>query len=246
MQATHVDLGKVLLFQPTADQLATATRRAERHNLEIDTTDAVDEISKLLGNPGRGVLVLSNFTSNSRNAARAVRALKGWKRLAVFAVISDEQIDTRTLRQANEQQIELLPTSMPEARVWQKLKEAHETCRAGKRWQVCNRRAHFRLPLTVKAALLGECETIDISEGGVAFLTNQVYHPGAQGRIDIRSLLGDVDSDQRGFAFEVVAVKSVKGGAYKYSVGARFIDLSEDAKARLKDAIELIEPTSEE
>jgi hypothetical protein len=246
MQAANVDLGKVVLFQPTADQLSAATRRAERHSLAVDTTDSVDDVTKLLGGPNRGVLVLSNYTSNSRSAARTIRALKGWKRLPVFAVIPDDQIDARTLRQANLQQIELLPTSMPENRVWLKLRDASDTCRSGKRWQVNNRRAHFRLPLTVKAALLGECETIDISEGGVAFLTNQVYHPGDQGRIDIRSLLGDMDADQRGFAFEVVSVKSVKGGVYRYCVGARFIELSEDAKNRLKDAIEVIEPTSEE
>lgn len=246
MQSANLDLGKVVFFQPTADQLSAATRRADRHNLEVDTTDAVDELNKLLIGPGRGVLVLSNFTSNSRNAARAIRAQKGWKRLAVFAVIPDDQIDPRTLRLANEQQIELLPTSMPENRVWQKLRDAHEVCRSGKRWQVCNRRAHFRLPLTVKAALLGECETIDISEGGVAFLTNQIYHLGDQARIDIRSLLGDMDEVQRGFAFEVVAVKSVKSGAYRYSVGARFMDLNDEARQQLKNAIELIEPTSEE
>src|SRR3954469_16041302 len=105
MQATNVELGKVVYFQPTADQLASASRRAERHSLEVETTDTVDELGRLLVAPGRGVLVLSNFTSNSRAAARSVRAHKGWKRLPVFAVIPDEQIDSRTLRQANDQHI---------------------------------------------------------------------------------------------------------------------------------------------
>ena len=155
-------------------------------------------------------------------------------------------IDTKMLRKANDLQVELLPTSVPEGRRWQKLREAHDVCRAGGRWMVCNRRAHFRLPLSVKAVLMAEAETIDISEGGVAFLTNQVYHTGDHGKIDVRSLLGDMDEDQRGFSFEVVSVKSVKHGPYRYSVGAKFQDLSDFAKERLKMALELIEPTSDE
>jgi hypothetical protein len=228
------------------DQLGAANRRAERHNFEVYTTDSVEDLTAILVSPARSVLVLSNFTSNARAAARSVRAQKGWKKLPVFARVPDEQIDSRTLRQANEQQIELLPTSMPENRVWQKLREAYETCRSGKRWMVCNRRAHYRLPLSVKATLLADAETLDISEGGLAMMTNQIYHLGDTGRVDIRSLLGDMDEGARGFAFEIVSVKTLKSGPYRYAIGARFVDLSDDAKRRLKEAIELIEPTGEE
>jgi hypothetical protein len=243
---TNVDLGKVVLFEPNDDQAGAAQRRAEKQGLQVETTADPRELPKLLVGPSRGVLVLCNFSPGARAVVRSVRDQKGWKRLAVFAIVPDVMIDTKMLRKANELQVELLPTSVPEGRRWQKLKEAHDVCRAGGKWMVCNRRAHFRLPLSVKAVLMSEAETIDISEGGVAFLTNQVYHTGDTGKIDVRSLLGDMDEDQRGFAFEVVAVKSMKQGPYRFSVGAKFIELSDFAKDRLKMALELIEPTSDE
>ena len=240
---TNVDVGRVVLYQPTAEQHAAAHRRAERHNLEVGAAASPEDLQRALGEAGQAVLVLCSYTPEALAAARAARAPKGWRQLPVFAVVPDEAIDSRILRQANGQRIELLPMSVPESRRWGRLRDALEATRAGKRWLVCNRRAHFRLPLMVKATLLADAETIDVSEGGMAFQTNQRYGLGDMGRIDIRSLLGDMEEDERGFPFEVVSVKALKQGPCRYLVGARFVDLTDGARQRLKDALELIEPT---
>lgn len=242
---TKVETGRIVLFEANDEQLSAAQRRAEKVNLQVVSTADARELPKLLVGPSRGMLVLCNFSPGARAVVRSLRDQKGWKRLAVFAIIPDVMIDTKVLRKANDLQVELFPTSVPDGRRWQKMREVYDICRAGGRFLVCNRRAHFRLPLSVKAVLMAEAETIDISEGGVAFLTNQVYHTGDVGKIDVRSLLGDMDEDQRGFSFEVVSVKSIRQGPYRFSVGARFVDLSDFAKDRLKMALELIEPTSD-
>jgi hypothetical protein len=242
---TNVDVGKVVLFQPTSEQQATAQRRAERLNLEVVAAAGVDGLAKLLGEPGAGVLVLCAFTAEARAAARAVRAPKGLKQLPVFAIVPDEQIGPRVLKQANDQRIEVLPTSLPDSRRWEKLREALEAARAGKRWLVSNRRAHFRLPLKAKGTLLSDAETVDISEGGVAFMTNQRYSVGDTGRLDIRALLGDMDETERGFAFEVAVVKQQKQGPYRYFVGVRFVNLTDEGRQHLKTALDLIEPTED-
>lgn len=240
---TNVDLGKVVLFLPTPDQHACAERRAKRQNLRVCVAGSQDDLHGLLGGPGQGVLVLCSFAPAARAMARAVRAARGWKQLPVFAVVPDELIDARALKQANAQRIELLPTSLPEERRWGKLCQALEAARAGKRWVVCNRRAHFRLPLTAKATLLADAETVDISEGGVAFETDWHYSIGDAGRIDVRSLLGDLEEDERGFPFEVVTVKALRHGSRRYLVGARFVNMADGARQRLKEALELVEPT---
>lgn len=245
MVAANIEIGRVVLYQPAEDQRAVA-RRAERHNLAVDAAESPEQIQKVLGDPARGVLLLFEYSAETRAVARAVRSGKGWKRLPVFAVAPDETIDAQALKQANDDRIELLPTSLPEARRWEKLRDAHESVRAGKRWFVRNLRSHFRLPVKAKATLLAEAETVDISEGGVAFLTNYAYRPGDNGSMDIRSLLGDMEENERGFAFEVVSVKSVKQAGYRYCIGAQFVNLSDDARLRLKEALELIEPTVEE
>ena len=135
---------------------------------------------------------------------------------------------------------------MPEARRWQKLREACELFRAGKRRTIVNRRAHFRLPLRVKATLISTVETVDISLGGIAFLTNTNYAIGDTGKIDIRSLLGDMDEEERGFKFEVVSVKRLREGEHKLLIGGKFTGLNDAATQRLKNALEVIEPTGEE
>ncbi|HYG75305.1 MAG TPA: PilZ domain-containing protein [Planctomycetota bacterium] len=245
MIAAQRDTGKVVLYQPTSEHLASA-RRAERHSLDVESAASVTELIEHLSAPGGGVVVLCGFSAEARAVAKSLRAQKGLKRVPVFAIVSDDEIDIRVLKAANDQQIELLPGSLPDGRRWQKLRDAYDTCRSGKRWLVKNLRAHFRLPLKAKAALISECETIDISEGGVGFMTNQTYHPGDRGRIDVRSLLGDMDENERGFPFEVASVKALKQGSYRYLVGARFVDLSDEARSRLKAALEVIEPTEDE
>ncbi|MCY3023570.1 MAG: PilZ domain-containing protein [Planctomycetota bacterium] len=240
-----VDAGKVVLYQPTDEQRAAA-QRAERHNLAVEVVSSRDLLPTVLTDPAQGVLVLCSYTPEARAAARALRAPKGWRSFPVFAIVPDELIDAHVLKQANECRIELLPTSLPEARRWEKLRAAHETVRSGRRWTVLNQRSHFRLPLKAKATLLADAETVDISEGGMAFLTNATYHVGDTGRVDVRSLLGDMEADERGFPFQVVSVKTLKQGGYRYIVGAQFADLSDDARRRLKTALELIEPTETE
>jgi len=240
---TSVDVGRVVLYQPTPEQHTGAKRRAERLNLEVGIAACTEEMLPLLGAPGQSVLVLCEYTPEARAVARCARGPKGWGQLPVFALLPDELIDGRVLKQANDQRIELLPASLPECRRWQRVREALESSRVGKRWAVHNKRAHFRLPLKAKATLLADAETVDISEGGVAFESNQRYAVGDAGRIDIRPLLGDMEEVERGFAFEVVSVKPLRRGPFRYLIGARFTDLAEAAQQRLKDALELIEPT---
>jgi len=245
MVDTQLEAGKVVLFDPTLEHLASA-KRAERHNLEVESAASEDELNSKLKSADWGVLLFCNYNADTRAMVKSVRARKGLKKLPVFAIVNDDEIDTRMLQSANDHQIELLPTSVPEARRWQKLREAYDACRAGKRWFVRNRRAHFRLPLRVKATVLTETETVDISEGGIAFMTSLSYHVGDKGRIDVRSLLGDMQEDERCFSFEVTTIKTIKEGEFRYLVGSKFIGLSEEAKLCLKAALELIEPTEED
>jgi hypothetical protein len=86
---TNVDVGKVVLFQPTSEQQVTARRRAERLNIEITIAAAAVELTKLLGEPGNGVLVLCAFTPEARAAARTARAPKGFRQIPVFAIVPD-------------------------------------------------------------------------------------------------------------------------------------------------------------
>jgi hypothetical protein len=238
------DAASILLFNATDLQRAVAARRAERYNLAVNAIDSADDLLKQAKSKTNSVLLLGNFQPDSHNAARALRKLL--KNLPIFAVVPDQEIQGKTLALANTLQIELLPTSMPEARRWEKLKEACETSRSGKRRTIVNRRAHFRLPLKVKATLINTVETVDISLGGIAFLSNTNYALGDVGKIDIRSLLGDMDEDERGFKFEVVSVKRMREGEHKLLIGGKFVDLSQAARQRLKSALELIEPTGEE
>jgi|GEM_PF-4758379 len=242
---THVFSGKVVLYQATSQQRASAARRADRYDLEVVTASVAEELREQLDSSKRSILLLYSFTSEVRATIKALRALRGWKKLPIFVLLEDEAIDARTMKQANDLNIEVLPTSLPEGRRWQKLREANEAARSGSRWAVDNRRAHFRLPLKVKVKLHNDAETVDISVGGLAFLTNQQFHCGDVGSVDIRSLLGDMDEPQRALPFEVVSVKQLTGN-YRHLVGARWKALSSEALRRLKDALELIEPTTDE
>jgi hypothetical protein len=240
---TSVEVGRIVLFQSLEQPCAAMLKRAERCHFEILTTTAEDELPEALGSATQGVLVLCSYSPDTHAVVARLRASKAWKRLPIFAIVPDELITSGVLKQANGAQIELLPTSVPESRRWEKLREAHDVVRGGGRWLVRNQRAHYRLPLKAKATLMANAETVDISEGGIAFLTNQPYRVGDVGRIDVRALLGDMDESERGFPFEVVAVKSVRQEGYRYFVGAQFIHLSSAARERLKAALEVIEPT---
>ena len=243
---TNPGPGRVVFFKPTPEQHAAALRKADRYSFQVEAASAPGQLAKRLGAPREGVLVLCSFSAQARVAAKSVRAKKGWERLSVFAIVPDDQINPRMLKEANALQIELMPTSMPEGRRWQLLRAAHDTTRAGRQKHVCNLRASFRLPLKAKAKLIFDAETIDISLGGLAFMTNQVYHLGDWGSVDIRSLLGDMEEEERGFRFEVVSVKPARHESYRYLIGAKFSQLSKNALKRLGNALEVIEPTTDD
>src|SRR5687768_9854899 len=150
---THVSSGKVVLYQATTQQHATAVRRAERYDLQVGKASVAEELREQLGSAERSVLLLFSFSPEIRSTIKALRSVRGWKKLPIFAVIEDEIIDARMMKHANDLAIEVLPTSLPEGRRWQKLRDANEAARSGSRWAVDNRRAHFRLPLKVKAKL---------------------------------------------------------------------------------------------
>lgn len=243
---SHVSSGKIVLYQATPQQHAAAARRAERYNLEVASAMIKKELREQLDTSKRSVVLLYSFTSQTRAAVKSLREVRAWKNRPIFVILEDEDIDSRVLKHANDLSVEVLPTSLPEARRWQKLCEANEAARTGSNWVVDNRRAHFRLPMKVKAHLYADAETVDISVGGLAFQTNQSYHCGDRGLIDIRSLLGDMDESHRAFEFEVVSVKQRTSGSYRFLVGARWCSLADVALSRLKDALELIEPTADE
>ena len=48
---TNVDLGRVVLFEPIDEQANAAQRRAEKHNLQVESTADPRELSKLLVSP---------------------------------------------------------------------------------------------------------------------------------------------------------------------------------------------------
>jgi len=235
--------GKVVMLRPPSEQFQNAKARCERYGMGVDAAHSVDELERALDDPGYCVLLAFDISPATRKTITHLRGRRGWKALPVLVVLPDEQINDRMLALANKLQVELLPSSWPEGRVWLKLCEAQRLFQIGRRRGIINRRKHFRLPLKAKATLIASAETVDISVGGVCFLTNRHFHLGDRGRIDIRSLLGDMDEEERGFEFEVVSLKLKKDGPYRFAVGAKFIDVSEDALIRLKQALEVIEPT---
>jgi hypothetical protein len=246
MTDSVIELASIVLFNATPAQQAAAERRAERYNLAVVAAASAGELAKRVRGKQCAALLLGDFGCASQQSAKKLRADKTLKNLPIFAVAPDLEIQGKNVELANKLQVELLPASMPEARRWQKIHQSYEECRAGKRRPVVNLRAHFRLPLSVKATVLHAVETVDISLGGVSFLCNLSFAVGDEDKIDIRALLGDSEEDDRGFKFKVVSVKRLKEGEHRFFVGGKFIEMTEAARARLKSALELIEPTGEE
>ena len=72
MVDTQLEAGKVVLFDPTLEHLASA-KRAERHNLEVESAASEDELNSKLKSADWGVLLFCNYNADTRAMVKSVR-----------------------------------------------------------------------------------------------------------------------------------------------------------------------------
>jgi hypothetical protein len=205
--------------------------RLGRQRLDILCTTHPREVEKLLGPPGSAVLLLVSWKRSSITLIKRLRAKKTWASLPIFLL--DEKVKMPAAFKI--QAAELLPKE----KFLETLRKAGTAWRDAVRGSTIDRRKHSRVALRVAAFCRIESVTVDLSEGGVCFLTSHPYRIGERGLLDVEPLNQELGKP---LFFTVVATEKLPVGELNYRVHAQFIQTDRKISALIRRTLSCLAP----